>query len=163
MNFLHRSTARSFGLAFLVFAMWLPCAPAGLAQQPDILFRRTRDPKIIREQIRAALPPFERGYELLMSSSDPEPTATAVNLLHDTYRYLRAAQESSEVLENISKFPDPLIGLQNRQLGEIRDSLLGCWSNRTNLSGPSLTRTNCVDGLAVSLRKLRIIVASLPG
>jgi hypothetical protein len=163
MNFFHRSIARIFSFALLTFAIWLPWAPGGLAQQDDILFRRSRDPKIIRGQIRAALPSLERGYALLISSTDPESTATAVNLLHETYRYLRAAQESSEVLESISKFPDPLVGLQNRQLGEIRDRLLGCWSNRTHLAEPGLIRTNCVDGLGPSLRKLRVIVASLPG
>lgn len=163
MSAFHRPPARIFGFALLVTATSLAGAAGTVAQQEEILFRRTRDPKIIREQIRAALPAFERGYALLLNSTDSESTTTAVTLLHDTYRYLRAAQESSEVLESISKYPDPLVGLQNRQLGEIRDRLLGCWSNRTHLAEPGLIRTNCIDGLGPSLRKLRVIVAGLPG
>lgn len=162
MTLIRQSAAHILAFVILTLGTWLACAPSTSAQQDDAMFRRTRDPKIIREQIKAALPTLERGYELLISSTDPVPTATAVNLLHDTYRYLRAAQESSEVLQSISKFPDPLIRLQNRQLDEIRDRLLACWSNRTHLAEPGLIRTNCVDGLPPSIRKLRIIVATLP-
>lgn len=162
MTRIRRSIARTLGFTVLVCAAGLPCAPLASAQQDEAVFRRTRDPKVISLQIKAALPTLERGFALLTSSTDPEPTEAAVNLLHDTYRYLRAAQESSEVLESISKFPDPAVALRNRKLSDIRDRLLRCWSNRTHLADPGLIRTGCIEGLEGGLRSLRVIVAALP-
>jgi hypothetical protein len=117
---------------------------------------------MVARQIKAALPRFERGLALLTSSTDSDSTEAAVKLLHDTYRYLRVAQERSEVLEGVSKFPDPVISLQNKQIGEIRDHLLRCWATRTYLAEPGPHRTACIEGLEVGIRKLRVIVATLP-
>jgi hypothetical protein len=149
-------------MVLLACAAWLPSAGTASAQQDEAMFRRTRDPKVISMQIKAALPTLERGYAMLISTTEPEPTETAVKLIHDTYRYLRAAQESSEVLQSVSKFPDPLIALRNRKILGVRDRLLSCWSNRTHLADPGLIRTGCIEGLQVGLRDLRVVVATLP-
>jgi hypothetical protein len=117
---------------------------------------------MISAQIKAALPTFERGLALLTTSTDPEPTAAAVTLLHDTYRYLRAAQESSDYLERYSKFPDPSIALRNKQILQIRDNLLKCWANKAYLAEEGSMRSTCIEGLEVSIRRLRVIVVTLP-
>jgi hypothetical protein len=162
MSLIQHSTACTLGIALLACAAWLPLAGTASAQQDEAMFRRTRDPKVISMQIKAALPTLERGYAMLISTTDPEPTEAAVNLLHDTYRYLRAAQESSEVLESISKFPDPVTALRNRKILDLRDRLLRCWSNRTHLTDPGPIRSGCIEGLQVGLRNLRVMVATLP-
>lgn len=162
MSLIQHSTARTLGIALLACAAWLPLAGTASAQQDEAMFRRTRDPKVISMQIKAALPTLERGYAMLISTTELEPTEAAVNLLHDTYRYLRAAQESSEVLESISKFPDPVVALRNRKILDVRDRLLRCWSNRTHLTDPGPIRSGCIEGLQVGLRNLRVMVATLP-
>ncbi len=162
MSLIQHSTACTLGIVLLACAAWLPWAGTASAQQDEALFRRTRDPKVISMQIKAALPTLERGYAMLISTTEPEPTEAAVSLLHDTYRYLRAAQESSEVLESISKFPDPVIALRNRKILDVRDRLLRCWSNRTHLTDPGPIRAGCIEGLQVGLRNLRVVVATLP-
>jgi hypothetical protein len=131
------------------------------AQSDDRLFRNHFDPTVIATQIRRALPVFEEGLALLTSSTDPEPTAAAVTLLNDAYRYLRAAQQSSEAMQRRVTIPDPLIDLRNRQIMRVRDGLATCVNNRFYLSDPGRIRDNCLDGLFRGVRTLRVIVATL--
>jgi hypothetical protein len=162
MRLIRHSTALVSWLIAVTVAAWLSDVLPAASQQADALFRITRDPRMISAQIKAAVPTFERGLALLTSSTDPEPTAAAVSLLHDTYRYLRAAQESSEYLERYSMFPDPLIRIRNQQILEIRESLLKCWGNKAYLAEDGPMRTTCIEGLEVGIRRLRVIVVTLP-
>ena len=45
------------------------------AQSKDPLTKNTKDPKMIATQIKSALPLVERGYAMLLSTTEPEPTA----------------------------------------------------------------------------------------
>jgi hypothetical protein len=146
----------------LVAVVCLFAAPPSLsAQSDDRLFRNHFDPTIIATQIRKSLPAFEQGLTLLSSSTDPEPTAAAVTLLNDAYRYLRAAQQASEAMQRRETVPDPLIDLRNRQIMRVRDGLATCVNNRFYLSDPGRVRDECLDGLSRGIRTLRVIVATL--
>ncbi|MGH7414256.1 MAG: hypothetical protein ACREKJ_08650 [Candidatus Rokuibacteriota bacterium] len=143
-----------------VCLLWMSAALS--AQPDDRLFRNHFDPTIIAMQIRMALPVFERGLGLLSTSTDPEPTAAAVTLLNDAYRYLRAAQQSSEAMQRRVTVPDPLIDLRNKQIMRVRDGLATCVNNRFYLADPGQIRENCLDGLSRGIRTLRVIVVTLP-
>jgi len=140
----------------------LPGAGPGWAQNEDPLTKNSKDPKRIALQIRSALPMVERGYTILNSSSEPEPTDAAVQLLLKSYRYLRAAYQSNDLILSISRVPDPLLELQNQQIMFVRLRLLDCTGNRQYISGSSPARTKCLDGLATGLRTLRVVEATIP-
>lgn len=139
--------------------------PQVAAQEGNVkdspLFAGVKDPKIVASQVRTALPAYMRGLDLLNASSDAETTASAVRFLLDAYRYLRGAYEGNQLILVSSKFPDPLLELQNRQILDVRHALLYCTGQRDNLSTIDSIRTTCVDGLVRGLRTVRILSVSL--
>jgi hypothetical protein len=131
------------------------------AQSEDPLLKNSKDPKKIALQIRSAMPMVERGYAMLTSTTDPEPTEAAVKLLLKSYRYLRAAYDSNGLILSISRVPDPMLEIQNRQIMFVRQRLLDCTGHREYIMGGP-ARTKCLDGLASGLRTLRTVVATIP-
>lgn len=136
-------------------------APPSEAQSEDPLTKNSKDPKRIALQIRSALPMIERGYSILSSTTAPEPTEAAVELLLKSYRYLRAAYQSNDLILSTSRVPDPLIDLQNQQIMFVRLRLLDCTGNRQYITEDP-ARTKCLDGLVSGLRTLRTVTAFLP-
>ena len=133
------------------------------AQSKDPLTKNTKDPKMIATQIKSALPLVERGYAMLLSTTEPEPTANAVEMLLTSYRYLRAAYQSNDLIISTTKIPDPLLELENRHIMSVRQRLLDCTGNRQYLTDPgSSLRTTCIEGLAQGLRTLRTVAATQP-
>ena len=125
-----------------VLAPALAVGPAG-AQSNDPLTKNTKDPRMIATQIKTALPLAERGYAMLMSTADPEPTANAVELLLTSYRYLRAAYQSNDLMF-------------------VRQRLLDCTGNREYLTDSGNIRTTCIEGLAQGLWTPRTLAATQP-
>jgi hypothetical protein len=132
------------------------------AQSNDPLTKNTKDPKIIATQIKSALPLAERGFAMLNTSMDPQPTESAVELLLTSYRYLRAAYQSNDLILSTSKVPDPLLELENKQIMYVRQRLLDCTGNRQYLTDTGRIRTTCIEGLALGLRTLRTLAVTLP-
>ncbi len=133
------------------------------AQQQDPLFNRTTDPAIISKQAHLALPTAERGLQLLTSASDSSQLAQAVEAIDHTYRYLRAAQESTEQLIHLSKYPDPLMPIQTQRMWQIRLHMLAC----TNQAGHIIKQNQemihmCTEHLTEGIRQLRTLLAIMP-
>ena len=157
----HRFVVAMGALLACVLAPALPVGPAG-AQSNDPLTKNSKDPKMIATQIKSALPLAERGYAMLVSTMDPEPTASAVELLLTSYRYLRAAYQSNDLIISTTRIPDPLLELENRHIMFVRDRLLDCTGNRQYLSDGGPIRSRCIEGLAQGLRTLRTLAATQP-
>jgi hypothetical protein len=134
-----------------------------LAQADQGLFQLTRDPKVIALQIRSALAPAERGLQVISRSADQGSVDAAVKSIRESYRYLRAAQQGSEMALSRSSFPDPLMRLRNDHIWQIRLRLLKCVDN-----GPRLTdadgafRAICIESLTEGIRRLHVLVMTLP-
>jgi hypothetical protein len=133
------------------------------AQQTNPLFSRTRQPSVISQQVRLALPSAERGLELLTSGGDSTQLARAVEAISDTYKYLRAASESTEDLMREAKFSDPLAEMKVARMWEIRRHMLAC----TNQAGHIVKQDQeilsmCADNLTEGIRKLRILQVVMP-
>jgi len=154
---------RFFSLAVAVVAMAAASAGAQEGNLKDSpLFTGVKDPKVVTSQIRAALPAYERGLALLNGSRDPDSTASAVKYLLDAYRFLRGAWEGTNLIILTSKFPDPLLELQNKQVMAVRWRLIECTSKREYLFENDAIRTSCIEGLNEGLHKLRVVSATLP-
>ena len=132
------------------------------AESNDPMLKNSKDPKKIALQIRTALPMVERGYSILTSSTEAEPTAAGVDLLLKSYRLLRTAYLSNDLILSVSRFPDPLVELQNRHIMFVRQRLLDCTGNREYIRWEGAARTKCLDGLTSGLRTLRTVVATIP-
>jgi hypothetical protein len=154
-----RATA---GLVGLFVATLLGGAHPALAQREDPLLKNSKDPKKIALQIRTALPLYEDGYRTLYGTMEPEPTETAVRSLLKSYRLLRAAYLSNDLILSVSKVPDPMLEIQNQQIMFVRNRLLDCTGHREYLTVSGPRRTKCLDGLATGLRYLRTVTATLP-
>jgi hypothetical protein len=149
----------SFGLILLAT---MPVAAQEGHVKDSPLFKGTRDPKTVAVQIRTALPPYERALALLNASTDAESTANAMKHLIDAYHYLRGAHEGTQQILGTSKFPDPLLELQNRQVMDIRQRILRCTGQREYLTDNASLRATCVEGLVAGLSRLKTIVVTLP-
>jgi hypothetical protein len=159
----HARIHRRFVVLAVAAAVVVGISAPIAAQVENPLIENTTDPSMVARQIRTALPTVERGYTMLTSSSDPESTAAAVALLLDSYRYLRAAQQSSENIQfKKGPFRDPTVDLRNKHIMEIRNHLGMCVSNRFYLLESAKIREECLDGLTAGIRKLRFIVVTLP-
>ena len=151
------------GLAIVLVALTSLSAAAQEGNVKDSpLFHNVKDPKVVATQVRTALPAFEQGFGLLTSRADAEATSAAVRYLIDAYRYLRGAYESNQLILATSKFPDPLLTLQNKQIMDVRLRLLACTGRREYLTDSTEIREACIDGLTGGLRTLRMLVATLP-
>ncbi len=81
----------------------LAVAGGAAAQSPDLMLRDTTDERIIEKQVKLALAPAERGYALLAAATSPAETDAAVQSLRTAYKYLRAAQQGSQMIADQSK------------------------------------------------------------
>ena len=156
--------ARSLGLvvAVLAAAFWALIPRVG-AQDLDAMFEPHRNERIIAEQVRLALPPAVRGYQMLSAAADEEEEAGAVRVLYESYRYLRAAQQGSEMVYTSSKIRDPFLKLRIQRVWDIRVSLLHCIDHKGHLlEAANPTRSTCLDGLPVGIKKLRLLVETTP-
>jgi hypothetical protein len=139
-----------------------PCAAQEGNLKDSPLFTGVKDPKVVASQVRAALPAYEQGLALLNGPHDPDTTASAVKYLLDAYRYLRGAWEGTNLILVTSKFPDPLLELQNKQIMAVRWRLIECTSKREYLAENDGIRVACIEGLTDGLHKLRTVSATLP-
>jgi hypothetical protein len=145
------------------FALLVGPSPQLMAQTRNPLFEQTSSPAVISQQVRLALPSAERGLQLLTGGGDASQLALAVEAIGNTYKYLRAAQESTDLLVRRSKFPDPLAQIEMKKMWDIRMHMLAC----TNQAGHILKQdqemiTMCAQHVTEGIRQLRILVATLP-
>jgi hypothetical protein len=146
-------------LAMAGAVMLVPGGAPALGQADNPLFTESKDPKIISLQIRSALPPAERGLQEIIRAADQASIDVAVKTIHESYRYLRAAQQGTETALSFQKFPDPMMRLQIDHLWQIRVRLLKCVDNRGRLGDADGTvRSACVENLADAIRRLRVLV-----
>lgn len=139
---------------------------AGLAdgQARNPLFERTTNPSVVSQQVQLALPSALRGLELLTArGSDPVSLEQAVSSIDDTYKYLRAAQESSELINNRAKYPDPTRQVQMTRMWGVRLELLECLKQRGHIvqQSPEAIST-CTEHLTEGIRRLRVLLAIMP-
>jgi len=147
----------------LVWAGWLGAQDcAASACRDDPLFKRTRDPAVISEQVRQALPSAELGLKLL-TSGDRTQLPRAIEAIGDTYRYLRAAQESSADLERWSKFPDPLAEMKMSRMWAIRKHTLACTGQAGHIINENQEMINmCAEHMTEGIRQLRVLLGIMP-
>jgi hypothetical protein len=124
------------------------------------LFYLTTDPSTIRTQIQMALPALERGLQILQSSPDPDEAKRGVGALYDSYRYLRAAQESSSQLNNKRKFPDPVVEIRNQRIWQVRSHLIKC--NGAFVPNNPDSISMCAEEASAAVRELRMIIQVFP-
>ena len=129
------------------------------AERKDPLFGITNDPAKIQTQLQLAVPELEKGLRLLQSSSDPDQLNLALDALFDSYRYLRAAQESSDQINNHKRFPDPMVQLRNQRVWRVRSHLIKC---RASFAPNSEGIAMCTEEASAALRELRIILQVFP-
>jgi hypothetical protein len=133
-------------------------APVG-AQERNPLFSGTRDPNVIKSQLQHGLASLERSVRLLQGATDPAQAATGVDALREAYKYLRAAQESSERLNRSRKFPDPAVQVRDNRVSQVRDHLLNCSSAFTpDQEGIAM----CTNEATAALRTLRVTLEVFP-
>lgn len=145
----------------VVTSVLLECSVSHALDDNNALFKQTTDPQVISRQIRLALPAARRGFELLQTASSQEETAIAVESIYDSYRYLRAAEESSENLQAWAKVKDPLTKLRNDHIWQIRLHLRFCRDNGGSLADAGI-RATCTQGLVNAIRDLQVIVETTP-
>lgn len=133
------------------------------AQQTDIMLRDTTDERIIEKQVKLALAPAERGYELLVAASSPAETDAAVQSLRAAYKYLRAAQQGSQMIADQAKYPNPMLKLRMDRIWAVRSRLLNCVDNQPALDNPDgAAKAWCLEGLTEAIRRLRVLTVALP-
>ena len=150
------------GLLLVSLAALLAGVRPSAAESEDPMLKNSTDPRKIAVQIQTSLPLAERGYSVLTSTNEAEPTQAGVELLLKSYRLLRTAYQSNALILSISRFPDPLLQVQNQHIMFVRNRLLDCTGNRDYIRWEGAARTKCLDGLALGLRRLRIVVATIP-
>jgi len=149
----------------ILMGIWLLFQGPGLAtalDDSDPAFRQVPDKRAIAKQIESALPLAERGMRLLQAASTEAEIATAIQAIYDSYKYLRAAEESGRNMEGQATIKDPLARFRYDHIANIRLRLRWCRDNREHLlaQNPEYT-TRCLDGLSEAVRELRLVVASL--
>lgn len=158
---------RSVGFTGVLLGLLLTgigAVAGGAAAQPaDAMLRDTTDQRIIEKQVKLALAPAERGYELLAASTSPAQTDVAVQSLKTAYKYLRAAQQGSQMIVDQAKFPDPMLKLRMDRIWAVRSRLLNCVDNQPHLDDPDgAAKAWCLEGLAEGIRRLRVLTVALP-
>jgi hypothetical protein len=149
---------------WVVVTMVLSLWPGYVTAQPtNPLFNRTRQPSVIVEQVRHALPSAERGLALLASDADPSQLSRAVESSGDTYKYLAAASESTEDLMRAAKSPDPLAEMKVARMWEIRRHMLACTDQAGHIIKQDYEMIRmCTEHVTEGTRKLRILQAVMP-
>ncbi len=164
---IYRGT-RSVGITRALIGLLLPAiivaaATGAGAQSTDTMLRDTTDERIIEKQVKLALPPAERGYELLVAATSPAETDAAVQSLRTAYKYLRAAQQGSQMIADQAKYPNPMLKLRMDRIWAVRSRLLNCVDNQPHLDDPNgSARAWCLEGLTEAIRRLRVLTVALP-
>ena len=150
-------------LAAAGIAIVLAMRPEVMAQTRNPLFGHTTSPAVISEQVRLALPSAERGLQLLTSGGDPAQLALGIKSLDESYRYLRAAQESTDLMARRAKFPDPLAQVEMKQMWAVREHMLFCTGQAGHIVNQNQELTEqCVRHVIEGIRQLRVLVATRP-
>jgi hypothetical protein len=127
------------------------------------LFDLTTDRPIISQQVHLALPSAERGLQLLTSGGDAGQLAVAVESIGHTYKYLRAAQESTQQLIRLSKFPDALMPMEMERMWQIRVHMLACTNRGGHIIKQKQKMINmCTEPLIEGIRQRRALLAIMP-
>jgi hypothetical protein len=154
-----RTVAAIVGTCLLL----LTSPPARAVDDDDPMFRWSPDKRVIAKQIEAALPAAERGLRQLQTASSGTQVAAAIESIFDSYRYLRAAEESGRHVEGRSAVKDPLATLRYDHIANVRVRLRWCRDNQQHLLAQEADYTaRCLDGLEGAIRELRIVVVTLP-
>lgn len=133
------------------------------AQATNPLFATTKDQGGIALRTRLALPSTQRALELLTNTTDPDSLAMAVESLNNSYRYLRAAQEGTDLLIRIAKYPDPLQSIRRDQMWDVRVHLLQCLDIRGHvIPGNNDAIATCTDNVTTALSKLETLLLIMP-
>ena len=149
--------------AAVAAAVVLPTWSEVAAQARNPLFEQTTNPAVISQQVRVALPSAERGLQLLTSGGGPEQLALAVQSLEDTYKYLRAAQESTNLLVARAKFPDPMAQMEMKQMWEIRKHMMFCTGQAGHIVNQNQeVIEQCAGRVTEGIRQLRVLLAIMP-
>jgi hypothetical protein len=149
--------------AAVAAAIVLPTWSEVAAQTRNPLFEQTTSPAVISQQVRFALPSAERGLQLLTSGGGPEQLALAVQSLDDTYKYLRAAQESTNLLVGRAKFPDPMAQMEMKQMWEIRKHMMFCTGQAGHIVNQNQeVIEQCAGRVTEGIRQLRVLLAIMP-
>jgi sialic acid synthase SpsE len=129
------------------------------AQGDNPLFTVTKDSKLIAIRTQLALPSAQRALELLTTASDPEAMARALASINTTYKYMRAAEESTRMLMGLSKYPDPLMPIRADQMQEVRSHCLACLVLSDHVrAGKQAEINTCAESLATVVTKLEALL-----
>lgn len=132
------------------------------AAQERSYFGWTTDPKVVAKQIQLSLPAAQRGLELLQAATTDTQITVAVASIFDAYRYLRAAQESSENIEAYAKVKDPMVPFRNARILQIRDQLRWCREHREELLRRDQEATaQCQSNVMKAIHDLQIVVVTV--
>lgn len=157
-----RLVVRSFliSAALVAVTVGLDGTPSEAQRRENPLFGLTSDPSTIRTQMQMALPALERGAQILHSAPDATLAVKGVEALTDSYKFLRAAQESSTLLNNNRKYPDPVVELRNDRIWKVRTRLIRCHSSF--VPGNENSVALCAEEADAALRELKIILQVFP-
>lgn len=150
--------------AIMATSLLLMASPRAQAIDDDNpMFHWSPDKRVIARQIEAALPAAERGLRELETASSESQIAAAIESIFDSYRYLRAAEESGRHVEGRAPVKDPLATLRYDRISSVRVRLRWCRDNQQHLLAQEADyTTRCIDGLTSAIRDLRVVVATLP-
>jgi hypothetical protein len=155
---------RRAGLVALSLAAICSTGSKAAGQQGEAtghpLIRPTKDVIVIAAQARAALPPLQQGVAMMTPAQDVEGLKASLENVRAAYRYLRIAQENTELLIKVSRYPDPMLVFQKEQMRAVRAHLLRCRNNV--LLGDARVLAICAENLAQALRKLQVLLPTLP-
>jgi hypothetical protein len=157
-------TSRSIRVVALVVLLQLVTHISGAnSQSGNPLFEVSRDPKLISVRVRLALPSLQRALQLITNPDAADSMAQAVQSTMDGYSYLRAAQESGQMLLGLTKYPDPLLALHKDKIWQVRLHLLKCLELRGHLlEHRSESISVCTEHLDAAVNKLEILLMTLP-
>lgn len=164
-----RMALRRHGVARVLVACaagWAAIASNGAevsGQHANPLFNQTNQPAVISQQMHLALPSAERGLALLTSGGDSGQLKLAMESINDTYRYLRAAQESKQNLNNWAKVRDPLVEIETKRIWQIRLHMLACLNEGQHIINQNEAMiSRCAEHLTAGIRELRFLLTVMP-
>lgn len=132
-------------MTVLLLAALLSAAALGEAsaqqQAPvdDTLHRTSPNPMVISGQIQLALEREHDAWHLLTSGPlDPESLRDAQALINDSYVLVRFAVNGVWQAKGRSKFPNPLLPVQEDLMEQVRADLRQCLTELGRAAGPNL-------------------------
>ncbi len=148
-------------LVFVVLGLFTCHSAPGQTRNP--LFEQTSSREVISQQVRMALPSLERGLQLLNRDAEPAQLEQACQAILDTYKYLRAAQESTDLLVRRSKMPDPLAQMEMKYMWDIRMHMVACTVQTGHIVKQNQEMIDmCAGHLTQGMSQLRVLLAIMP-